>query len=275
MALNGGEYSTWVVDSDEEILAEARSKGLGDYYGTDPKQGMEWADIVVLCVMPNIALQIVKDFGKFLRPGAILTDFCGVKNILGREVENFLPKGVDYVGAHPMAGRERGSLANATPILYKSANALLIPLPTAQNSSIEEVKALLKALGCGRLTVCSIEKHDTGIAFTSQLMHVLAAALANHPSYLQTVGYEGGSLRDCTRVATLNPQMWTALCMENNKNLVPVIEAYIEELRKFSFMLQNENVKGLMELFQSGNAAKEKRTQAVLGGMSNSTADDE
>ena len=161
-----------------------------------------------------------------------------------------------------MAGREQGTFSSDIATLYQDANVLLTPADGASPDAVGRVRSLLKNAGCGQITLCSAEKHDEMIAFTSQLMHIMAASIANHPLYPRSMGYEGGSLRDFTRVATLNPEMWGTLCMSNGTALVPVLKDYIKQLELFLRKLEQTDAVGLKKVFKTANDAKEYWTQA-------------
>lgn len=262
MALKGKGYEIWAVDTDDRVLKDVKEQELADKYALTPRDAMAWADLVVLCTMPEAASGIVADPACRFKTGAVVTDFCGVKRPIMSAMKKYLPSGVTYVGAHPMAGREQGTFAHAIAELYQDANVLLTPADGASPDAVGRVSALLKSAGCGEITLCGAEKHDEMIAFTSQLMHIMAASVANHPLYPRSMGYEGGSLRDFTRVATLNPEMWGTLCMSNGTALVPVLKDYIQQLELFLRKLEQTDAAGLKKVFKTANDAKESWTQA-------------
>lgn len=157
-----------------------------------------------------------------------------------------------------MAGLERGKFISATATLYQRANALLTFPPETEEEAIEAVFCLLKRAGCVRITRCSAEKHDEMIGFTSQLMHILATGIANHPLYPHSRGYEGGSLRDFTRIATIDAEMWSALFILNREFLAPVLKDYVKNLTFVLQTLEQEDRDALKTVLQSANTVKEQ-----------------
>lgn len=258
MGLEGKGYEIWAVDTDEQVVREVLGQGLAERASVQSAEAIAWADITVLCVMPQTAMEIISRHADAFAPGSILTDFCGVKSAMLATAQECLPQGVSYVGAHPMAGLERGKFISATAILYQRSNALLTFASGTNPEAIEAVSCLLKRAGCARVLQCSAEKHDEMIGFTSQLMHLLAASIANHPLYPLSRGYEGGSLRDFTRIATLDAEMWSALCMLNREYLTPVLKDYISQLTLILETLERDDVGRLKEVLSSSNTVKEQ-----------------
>ena len=258
MSLEGKGYEIWAVDIDEHVLGEIQKQELAQHVSTEPAKAIAWADIIVPCLMPQTVIELMAEHGRAIKPGAILTDFCGVKSPILQAARQYLPSCVAYVGAHPMAGLEKGKFVNATPMLFNRANALLIPAPEAEDTAVDTVFCLLKRTGCVRITRCTPERHDEMIGFTSQMMHLLAAGIANHPLYPHSKGYEGGSLRDFTRIATIDAEMWSALCMLNREFLTPVLKDYVKNLESVLQTLEQEDTDGLKTMLQSANAVKEQ-----------------
>ena len=264
MSLEGKGYEIWAVDTDEQVIQGIQKQELAEHVSTEPAQAIAWADLIVLCVMPQTAMDIISDYADAIKPGAILTDFCGVKSPIMLAAEQHLPSGVSYVGAHPMAGLERGKFVSATATLYQRANALLTFSPETEAAAVDAVSCLLKRAGCVRITRCSAEKHDEMIGFTSQLMHLLATGIANHPLYPHSRGYEGGSLRDFTRIATLDAEMWGTLCMLNREYLAPVLKDYLKQLTLVLETLEQADLNGLKTTLQSANTVKEQWIHAPV-----------
>ena len=112
--------------------------------------------------------------------------------------------------------------------------------------------------GKGSVSVMTAERHDKLIAFTSQLAHIVSNAYVKSPSSTQRKGISAGSYKDLTRVAYLNENMWTELFLENKDNLIFELDYLIEELKKYSDSMKNDDAVDLKKLLKEGREAKER-----------------
>ena len=250
-------YRIWAIDTNKKNIKSAlKDKYIekGFYNYSNIKEAFEFADIIMICSIPSIALNIIKKYKNLIDDKKILSDFCGVKKDIFKATSN-----KKYIGLHPMAGKEKGGYDNSTESLFKNSNAIIVVNDKAKKEDIKKIEKLSKDIGCKKIIFSNAEKHDYMIAFTSQLMHIIACSIVNHKQFLESLGYEGNSLGDHTRVGTIDADMWSELFLYNSKYLSKSLSQYINCLRDFKRALNNKNIKELKKLMINSNKIKSKR----------------
>ena len=215
-----------------ETLLLAKHDGAIDEGSSDAGEVMENADLIILCLYPQLNIDMVKNNLSHIKPGAVITDVTGIKGYIVDELEKILPDDVDFVGAHPMAGREVGGYQSSTDTLFNHASFIITPTKRTRPESVALVRELAEYIGCGHIVTTTPQEHDAIIAYTSQLMHVVAVALCDNPMIERSTFFSAGSLRDCTRVAVINAEMWSELFCENSDALCARIEEMQQSLEK-------------------------------------------
>ena len=188
----------------EESLALAKKDGVIDEAYQNAGDAMDGADLIILCLYPQLNIDMVRENVSRIKDGAVITDVSGVKQFMIDGLKEILPDTVDFVGAHPMAGREVGGYKSSTDTLFDKASFLITPTKENKPESIALVRELAEYIGCKHVVTTTAEEHDAIIAYTSQLMHVVAVALCDNPMIERSTFFSAGSLRDCTRVAKIN-----------------------------------------------------------------------
>ena len=250
-------YRIWAIDTNKKNIKSAlKDKYIekGFYNYSNIKKAFEFADIIMICSIPSIALNIIKKYKNLIDDKKILSDFCGVKKDIFKATSN-----KKYIGLHPMAGKEKGGYDNSTESLFKNSNAIIVANDKAKKEDIKKIEKLSKDIGCKKIIFSNAEKHDYMIAFTSQLMHIIACSIVNHKQFLESLGYEGNSLGDHTRVGTIDADMWSELFLYNSKYLSKSLSQYINCLSDFKRALNNKNIKELKKLMINSNKIKSER----------------
>jgi prephenate dehydrogenase len=206
---------------------------------------MERCDLVFLCLNPSTLLRFMKTWMGAFRPGALITDIAGIKGNIVKAVEKTLRPDLDFIPGHPMAGSEKGGFANAKRCNFQGKNYILTPLARNKQENLEFMKALIHRMGFGRITVTTAEEHDRKIAFTSQLCHVIAAALIDCERDTEITRFGGGSFEDLTRIAMLNAPMWAELFLENKTELLRRIEQFEGSLDALKALIADGQGEGL------------------------------
>ncbi len=206
-------------DRDRESLDLALSDGVIDEAYTDAAGAMRDADLIILCLYPQLNVDHVRDNLDSIKPGAIITDVTGIKGFMIRELEKILPDDVEFLGGHPMAGREVGGYKSSTDTLFDNAPYIITPTERNTPEAIQLIRDMAKYIGCRTVVTTTPDEHDSIIAYTSQLMHVVAVALCENPLLERSESFAGGSLQDCTRIAVINEKMWSELFVENSEHL--------------------------------------------------------
>lgn len=246
------------VDLNADTLHQACAEGAIDVGYTDAEAVVQDADFILLCLYPEKNVEFVKKYRSKFKKGAVISDVSGVKGYVLSEIEQWIPEGVSFVGGHPMAGREVGGYAGSTDTLFDGASYLITPGKTSSPEAVELVREYAKHIGCRRVVETTPEEHDEMIAYTSQLMHVVAIALCNHPLLKKSAKFSAGSLRDCTRIAVLNEVMWSELFLENRDALIGRISEFEACLDQVKTALIKEDRTALETLMKQ--ATKQKLT---------------
>jgi prephenate dehydrogenase len=232
-ALGVRELRVWARrEASLEVVKEA---GLADFASTDPAAVVNGADLAVLCVplgaMKDLAGQMT---GREAAAGAVFTDVGSVKGMVMREVGPvFAAAGCSFVGSHPMAGSEKAGFEAARAGLYRDAACILTPGEKGDGEAVQRLHGFWQALGC-RTSEMDAAVHDEIVARISHLPHaaaVLAALTAFRPDP-GAARFAAGGLRDTTRVAGGDPDMWCGILLENREALLPALRDFREELEQ-------------------------------------------
>ena len=209
------------------------------------------ADVMVFALYPHVFVDWIRENGHLIREGTILTDVTGVKGGLVQKIQAMLKPGVEFIAAHPMAGREVYGVENSDDGIFRGANYIVVPTDKNTFGAIELCQSLGKTLGFADVSVLTPERHDEMIAFLSQLTHCIAVALmcANDAANLER--YTGDSFRDLTRIANINDEMWSELFLENRETLLGVMDSYRATFDKLYNSIKNgdrEEMRSMMRL---------------------------
>ena len=215
--------------------------------------------LVIVCLPPLLVAPWIRAHAGDLADGALVTDAAGVKGAVVPAVED-VARGAKwtYVGGHPMAGKEVSGYANADAGLFRGASMILTPYPWTPPAAVERLKALLAPVGFAQFVVTDPSRHDAVIAYTSQLAHVVSSAYVRDPLAAAHAGFSAGSYQDMTRVATVDPDIWTDLFLSNREALDAVLERLIARLGEYRDALAAGDAATLRRLLADGRAAKEK-----------------
>lgn len=241
-----------------QTLRLAKQDGAIDEGSSDAGEVMDGADLIILCLYPQLNVDIIRNNLEHIKSGAVITDVSGVKGFMIDELSKILPDDVDFVGAHPMAGREVGGYQSSTDTLFNKASFLITPTKKNKPESVALVRELAEYIGCKHVVTTTPEEHDAIIAYTSQLMHVVAVALCDNPMIERSTFFSAGSLRDCTRVAKINEVMWSELFVENRTELVKRIREMEASLEKMAVATENGDREELEKIMKHACSQKLK-----------------
>ncbi|MGN1004093.1 MAG: prephenate dehydrogenase [Oscillospiraceae bacterium] len=266
MALKGfeGAVITGVVRS-QSTLERAEELQVCDKVTLDPMEALPEADVVWLCMQPRAIIRFLEEHKDHFKPGALVTDVCGIKTAI-MEAARVLPPEVDFIGCHPMAGKETSKLENAEATLFRNAHFILTPRDESDPAHVALLERMAQHMGFRDVVNTTPEKHDAIIAYTSQVMHVMAVAVCDDPDLFDCKGFEGGSFRDCTRVAALDVPLWSELFSLNAPALTKVIRRLEDNLRAYREVLEAGDVAKLEEkLTYSSQRKRQMNIEARRG----------
>lgn len=248
--------SCFGIDIDRGTIAGALAQEAID--GEMTIDDLAGCDVVIVGLHPEATIKfITENAGKF-KKGSIVLDTCGVKGEIVRAVEGVcIENGVNFLGCHPMAGREFSGFAYSVDNLFEKASFIMTPTDRTPMRVVQEISRLAYNIGFAKVVVSNVEEHDSVIAFTSQLAHVVSSSYVKSPSLLKQAGFSAGSFKDLTRVAKLNEDMWTELFLMNRGPLVDEIEHIIARLTEYRDAIANNDAQRLHDLLKEGRELKE------------------
>ena len=249
MGLIGGSFEKAFRKAGHEVvnLKDASSEEIG------------CCNLIVVCLPPLMVAPWVVEHKDDFADGVLITDAAGVKGVVCPKIEPIAKTAKwIYVGGHPMAGKERSGYANSDADLYKGASMIFTPYGFTPSAAVEKLKAIFTEIGFARFVVTDPKHHDEMIAYTSQLAHVVSSAYVRDPLAAKHLGFSAGSFQDMTRVATVDPDIWTDLFLSNKGSLDAVLTRLIERLGQYRDAIRGEDAAALRALLAEGRAAKEK-----------------
>ena len=250
-------HEVYGLNRNQKVIEDAVKCGC-IIRGADTSE-LDLFDMVIVCLHPQPTEQFMRDNMSKFKKGCILTDVCGIKGQMTINMTKLAAEhGVNYVGTHPMAGKERFGFDFSDGSLFIGANFIETPLPETDKNSVLTVETLARDMGFGKIVETSPFDHDSIIAYTSQLAHVVSSAYVKSPTMQKELGFSAGSFKDMTRVATLNETMWTTLFMSNRDCLVFEIDELIKHLTEYRDAIADNNSDTLEQLLKDGRILKEE-----------------
>lgn len=248
MALTKAGYSVSALTRSPETIQYALQAGMIEKGDTKIDGNLIGeADIVIFGLYPTTLLDWIAANQQYFKPGALLTDVTGVKSSIVPKIQDMLREDVEFIGCHPMAGKESSGVKNSDPEIFKPANFIITPTERNTKEAVETCYELAEILGFTRVSELSIQEHDEMIGFLSQLTHVIAVSLMTCNDSQELVKYTGDSFRDLTRIAKINEKMWSELFLLNKEELLSQIDRFSGELTAFRNMLAEEDRAGMEE----------------------------
>lgn len=258
MALRGFEdFEVVGAVRSQSTYSKAAERHAADRLTFDPAGELPGADVVVLCQDPAGIIAFLEEHRDRFKPGCLVWDVCGVKTAV-MEAAQCLPAGVDFIGCHPMAGKEVSGIDNAEGTLFRNTHFIVTPGPAATAEHLELLRRMADHCRFGDVIITTPERHDEMIAYTSQLMHVIAVSVCADEGLFSCKGFEGGSFRDCTRVAALDPAMWTQLFTLNAPALCQVVGALEERLRQYRQAIETGDREALSAMLACASGRKKQ-----------------
>ncbi len=241
-ALTDKGYTVDCITLEEESIKYAKEHGMIRRGVTEVDEELvRGADLVIFAIYPAAFVEWVRKYRHLFKQGAWVTDVTGVKSSVVYKVEELMPEGVEFISAHPMAGREQSGVEFSDPSVFKGANYIVTPTEKSSKEAIELCKRLGEELGFARISELSPKDHDVMIGFLSQLTHCIAVTLMNCSTADGLEKYTGDSFRDLTRIAKINDKMWSELFISNKDALIYQMDTFIKEFSDFRWLIANEN----------------------------------
>ncbi len=260
LGLLGGSYAEALHRYGFHVSALTRRQSSIDYAlekgiidegteGVDPDM-ISRADLIVFALYPHIFIEWIEENQKYMKPGALLTDVTGVKCSVVYRVQELLRPDVEFIAAHPMAGREVYGVENSTSRMFAGANYIVTPTEKNTRDAVETCRELGLLLGFANVAELSPEEHDEMIGFVSQLTHCIAVALmtCNEEEHIER--FTGDSFRDLTRIARINDSLWSELFLSNRDALLRQMDMFESQFMKLRDMIANGDEDGMRAMMR-------------------------
>lgn len=231
--LHDSGYYVGGISARESTVSKALQEKIIDCGTTNvTKEFVGKFDIVVFAVYPKLFINWIKQHQDCFKTGALITDVTGVKCSIVYDIQKMLRSDVEFIAAHPMAGRELSGIDNRCTRVFEGANYIVTPTEKNTQEAIDTACELGRILGFGRISVITPEEHDEMIAFLSQLTHCIAVSLMCCKDSANLVDYTGDSFRDLTRIANINENMWPELFAMNKTQLLKQMNLFEKEFTR-------------------------------------------
>lgn len=258
-----------------ETLEEARALSLGDSYSLDPRDAVAGADLVILCTPVGAYGAVMELISTALAKGAIVSDVGSVKQHVVKVVAPFVPEGVHFVPAHPIAGTEHSGPSAGFPELFVGRWCVLTPAQNCDPEAANRLRVFWEALG-SNVEVMSPEHHDLVLAITSHVPHLVAynivGTVADLEAHTQSevIKFSASGFRDFTRIAASDPVMWRDIFLTNRDAVLEMLGRFLEDLSQLQRAVRVGDGEGLEALFTRTRAI---RRSIITAGQETAQAD--
>ena len=260
LGLLGGSYARVLkrfgfhisaITKEQSSIDYALKEGLIDEGSTElDEKIIGEADIVIFALYPHIFREWIEQNQSLLKSGALITDVTGVKCSIIYKVQEMLRPDIEFIAAHPMAGREVSGVENSTDKMFAGAHYIVTPTDKNTPEAIGTCMELGRLLGFSNVTTLSPEEHDEMIGFLSQLTHCIAITLMTCNDKENMEKFTGDSFRDLTRIARINDLMWSELFIENKTALLKQMNLFINKFNELKSMLETEDVEAMRKMMR-------------------------
>lgn len=257
MALTKKGYSVNCITLEQKDIDYAKEKGMIKDGSTQLDERLiKEAQLIVFALYPTAFISWIEKNQMLLSPNTVITDVTGVKGSVVKRVQSILRPDVEYIAAHPMAGRERSGVEFADDKVFCGANYIVTPTEKNTKEAICLAKRLGEELGFSRITELSPTEHDEMIAFLSQLTHCIAVTLMTCNEKEGLEKYTGDSFRDLTRISKINDVMWSELFLLNRDELLAQMNAFAAEFERFRKYLENGEREEMQKIMRKAGARR-------------------
>ena len=260
LGLLGGSYARALkrfgfhisaITLDQSSIDYAIGEGIIDKGSIDLDERMIGeADLVIFALYPHVFVDWIERNQGLLKSGALITDVTGVKSSIIYRIQDMLREDVEFIAAHPMAGREVSGVENSTADMFVGANYIVTPTSKNSPDAIQTCMELGRLLGFSNVATLTPEAHDEMIGFLSQLTHCIAITLMTCNDMEDLEKFTGDSFRDLTRIAKINDQMWSELFVANKGPLLDQMDNFIDKFNELRSMLESEDIEGMRRMMR-------------------------
>ena len=258
LGLMGGSYARALKKYGFRVTAITRSQSSIDYAVREniidegsidvEERLVKEADVIIFSLYPHVFIEWVEKYQSLFKKGALITDVTGVKKSLVYKVQEILRPDLEFISAHPMAGKEVGGVENSSEKMFVGANYIVTPTEKNTKSAIDTCKEIGSLLGFSTISILSPEEHDDMIGFLSQLTHCIAITLMTCNDCENMEKYTGDSFRDLTRIARINEVMWSELFLANKASLLKQMDAFMSKFNELKTMIATDDMESMKKM---------------------------
>ncbi len=266
LGLIGGSYAKALkklgfkinaITKNPEDILYATENDIIDFGCTEPNpQLIADSELIIFALYPTVFKEWIKKYQAYFSPGTLITDVTGVKSSVVYEIQNMLRPDVEFIAAHPMAGKEVYGVQNSDPKIFHGANYIVTPTEKNTPGAVQDCLELGRLMGFNHVSVLTPEKHDEMIGFVSQLTHCIAVSLMNCYDGEKLQDYTGDSFRDLTRIARINDEMWSELFLLNRETLLEQMDKFLEAFGALRSTLENGDRETMREMMKISTARR-------------------
>ncbi len=256
---------------DLQNLETAKRLGVIDGYSLDIEVAVQDADCVVIATPVESIESILSLLQPVWSNHTIYTDVGSTKgNVVAaaQRVFGVIPN--NFVLAHPIAGGEQSGVEAAVDDLFVNKRLIISPLSHTRQDALQKIQSFWEQCGSD-VSMMEVHRHDSILAATSHLPHVLAFALVDmlghQDEQSEIFNYAAGGFRDFTRIASSDPTMWRDICLANKNEIIPLLEQTKLQLDKIQCLLENNDGQQLFEIFAYANTARQRFLNQFEGNM--------
>ncbi len=250
-ALKRFGFSISAITKEQSSIEYALKEGIIDRGSTELDETIIGeADLVIFALYPHVFVEWIEQNQALLKSGAIITDVTGVKSSIVYKIQDMLRTDVEFIPAHPMAGREVSGVENSTDKIFQGANYIVTPTDKNTTEAINTCLELGRLLGFSNVTTLSPQEHDEMIGFLSQLTHCIAVTLMTCNDKENMEKFTGDSFRDLTRIARINDLMWSELFVANKEPLLHQMDLFIDKFKELKTMIETENIDDMRKMMR-------------------------
>ena len=260
LGLLGGSYARVLkrfgfhisaITKDQSSIDYAINENLIDQGSTElDEKIIGEADLVIFALYPHVFVEWIEKNQHLLKSGSLITDVTGVKGSIVYKIQDMLRDDVEFIAAHPMAGREVSGVENSSDKIFAGANYIVTPTEKNTPDAIQTCMELGRLLGFSNVATLSPEEHDEMIGFLSQLTHCIAVTLMTCNDKEHMENFTGDSFRDLTRIARINDLMWSELFVANKEALLDQMNLFMDKFIELKKMLENEDIEAMRKMMR-------------------------
>ena len=227
---------------------------LVDFASSNIEKIIKEADIIIVGIPVAAYEEVFKKICNNIKPGAIITDVGSVKKEVINSVKKYIPKNIDFVPGHPIAGTENSGPESGFAGLFKNGWCILTPNKSTSKNSVKIIKYMWQLVGM-KVDIMDSNYHDEVLAITSHIPHIIAYSIVGTIANLQTtikkevIKYAASGFRDFTRIAASDPIMWRDIILYNRQSILKMLNLFKKDLSKLEHAIENNDDKFLLNLF--------------------------